>query len=358
MVKIRIDTERVRDVGIRFSSESDHLRQINHELRQAIGSLDTGAWDGRSRADAEPLLDRVRPESLHVAKKFDDLGQKLLHVADMFERKDDTAAQNLERMPWVDFDSAKLFQSASRLGVKNRVIKIFDDIFDRIKKNTVLYHNMKDLMEYLESTSAGQNLIQQAKEKGVGFLLPDGTIFGDKDGSLVEVYFGDTSDIEIGGKRSQGGFNPAPPQVMLSDLFGHRNQPKNDQAAVLGHEMQHALDHFEGKLRQADRSVLQSYRNDPRQLESYLSEVVQSRVESEVRADARKAAIKNSTSFSDDGVLSHKEAVDIMEHQEDYYENYYNDSDEFPELSGYEIGFWVDEDGNIQTNVVLTDLLF
>jgi WXG100 family type VII secretion target len=105
MTKIRIDTERVRDVGRRFSSEGDHIDQINHELQQAIGNLDTWAWDGRSRAKAEPMLDQVRPESVRAANGLDELSRKLMLVAETFEQKDGNAAQNLGGMPWVDFET-------------------------------------------------------------------------------------------------------------------------------------------------------------------------------------------------------------------------------------------------------------
>ncbi|MEA3338344.1 MAG: CHAP domain-containing protein, partial [Chloroflexota bacterium] len=75
------------------------------ELQSAIGSLDTGAWDGRSRARAEPMLGRVQQGGTRVAEGLDVLGRKLVRVADVFEQEDDTAAQNLEGMPWVDFEA-------------------------------------------------------------------------------------------------------------------------------------------------------------------------------------------------------------------------------------------------------------
>jgi len=103
MPQIRIDTEHVRDVGRRLIAEGDRLNEIGHELQGAIGSLDTGAWDGHSRAQAEPLLSRVRPESARVSEDLDELGRTLVRVADTFEQEDNTAAHNLEGMPWVDF---------------------------------------------------------------------------------------------------------------------------------------------------------------------------------------------------------------------------------------------------------------
>jgi len=106
MPQIRVDTEHVRDVGRRLIAESDRLNEIGHELQGAIGGLDTGAWDGHSRAQAEPLLSRVRPESARVSEDLDELGRMLVRVADTFEQEDNTAAHNLEGMPWVDFEAS------------------------------------------------------------------------------------------------------------------------------------------------------------------------------------------------------------------------------------------------------------
>ena len=74
MTKIRIDTEHVREIGRRLVSQGDRVSEIGRELQRAIGGLDTGSWDGHSRARAEPMLSRVRPESARVADRLDDLG--------------------------------------------------------------------------------------------------------------------------------------------------------------------------------------------------------------------------------------------------------------------------------------------
>lgn len=105
MTKIRIDTEHAREVGRRLVAEGDRMDGIGQELQSAIGGLDTGSWDGISRARAEPMLDRVRPEVARVAEGLDELGRKLRHVAEVFEQEDGTAARNLAGMGWVEFET-------------------------------------------------------------------------------------------------------------------------------------------------------------------------------------------------------------------------------------------------------------
>lgn len=103
MSQIRIHTERVRETGHHLSSRADWIEQVGAELGRAIGSLDLSMWNGHSRAQAEPLLEQVRPASAQLAHELERLGQLLRRVAESFEQEDATAAHNLEEMPWVDF---------------------------------------------------------------------------------------------------------------------------------------------------------------------------------------------------------------------------------------------------------------
>jgi len=103
MGKIQIDTERVRETGRRLISEGDRLAEIGHELQRATGGLDTWAWDGRSRSRAEPLLNRVRPESARVKHQLEELGYKLIRIANIFEQRDSDAAGDLGGLIWDIF---------------------------------------------------------------------------------------------------------------------------------------------------------------------------------------------------------------------------------------------------------------
>lgn len=105
MAQIRIDTERAAEVARRLVAAGNLVNQIGGELQSAIGSLDTWAWDGHSRARAEPLLSQVRPESQRLGQELDTLGRKLARAAAAFEQEDNTAAGNLAGMPWVEFET-------------------------------------------------------------------------------------------------------------------------------------------------------------------------------------------------------------------------------------------------------------
>jgi WXG100 family type VII secretion target len=94
-MRIQVHPESLREVARTFNRQSAAIQEIEEELCRAIGGLDTWAWDGHSRARAEPLLGRVGPEGRHLAGQLEELGRKLQHVAEEFERTDAIVADPL-----------------------------------------------------------------------------------------------------------------------------------------------------------------------------------------------------------------------------------------------------------------------
>lgn len=107
MNPIRINTQQAREISQRLLAEARTLERTAEYLQRAVTSLDTWAWDGRSRAQAEPHLNRVLSAGREAAQVLEDLGRKLRHVADTFEQEDIAAAGHLESMPWVEFESGE-----------------------------------------------------------------------------------------------------------------------------------------------------------------------------------------------------------------------------------------------------------
>jgi WXG100 family type VII secretion target len=134
MTKIRINTEYVRETGRRFANQGSRVSEMAQELQRAINSLDTSSWDGRSRHQAEPLLDRVRPESTRVMEDLDALGRKLLYIAETFETEDSRAARNLEGMPWVDFNTNPNAPVSTEIAAELGAIAVVGQIFDTMER--------------------------------------------------------------------------------------------------------------------------------------------------------------------------------------------------------------------------------
>lgn len=82
MKHIRIDTEQVRESAWRFDYASTQLAETVAALRRAIHSLDTAAWDGRSRWRIEPELGRVTPQCQELSEELHRLGRLLDRVSD------------------------------------------------------------------------------------------------------------------------------------------------------------------------------------------------------------------------------------------------------------------------------------
>jgi uncharacterized protein YukE len=90
-------------VGRRLITEGDRVAETGLDLKRAMSGLDTWAWDGKSRRQAEPLLSRVGPASEAISQDLESLGRTLVHAADVFEQRDLTAARNFDGMSWVEF---------------------------------------------------------------------------------------------------------------------------------------------------------------------------------------------------------------------------------------------------------------
>lgn len=103
MPHIRLNTDQLHKVGSYLVGQAQCLEEIGHSLQKAIGSLDTWAWDGASRRQAESLLSRVRPESNRLAQQLRDLGRQLIRIAGAFEQADSQSAAGVDAIPWSAF---------------------------------------------------------------------------------------------------------------------------------------------------------------------------------------------------------------------------------------------------------------
>lgn len=95
MCVIRVHPDCLRDAAQVLAHQSDSVSSLGEELVRAINRLDTWAWDGHSRAQVEPLLSQVGPESRYLAERLEDLSRKLRHTADEFESTDAIIADPL-----------------------------------------------------------------------------------------------------------------------------------------------------------------------------------------------------------------------------------------------------------------------
>ncbi len=146
MPSIKINTEQVREVGLRLNAGGDQVADAGNELRRAINDLDTWAWDGRSRQRAEPKLAQVAPQSARLAEELHHLGQMLRRVADVFEREDHTAAGELAGMPWVSFEDLvkDVFGGLFASGVLAAISKFWDSFHGELSERDLLWRKVSE----------------------------------------------------------------------------------------------------------------------------------------------------------------------------------------------------------------------
>lgn len=347
MTRIRLNTQQAREVAQRLCAEADALDRMTNSLNHAIGSLDTWAWDGRSRARAESRLNRVAPAGRDAAQLLEDLGRKLRHVADTFEREDTTASRNLEGMSWVEWPTTGFNALDPGVVVWGIVGLLLVGISAAIiGVSTKSPYSLDDLGDYVDTTTSGQDLIKQAQKEHLGFkLLPSGKILGDPDGEIIEVSY-EKTDPGVGGFQSGN-------KIVISDDWTQRNlEGKNVQAGILAHEMQHALDMKMGKKARNPYDGIDLYMDDPKKLEDFLSDRIQKRVDSEVRAYERGYAVQDGRDYQDDGVTTADEAKNILytKGYRAHYEQELNNDHDFS--SKYEVSYYVDKSGNVRAKVL------
>jgi len=115
MSHICLNTDQLHEIGRHLIWQARRLEETGRSLRGATGSLDTWAWDGASRWRAEPLLDRVRPESARLVQRLDDLGRKLLRISEAFEQADSRSAAGVEAISWFTPQSLLGWRTSSAL---------------------------------------------------------------------------------------------------------------------------------------------------------------------------------------------------------------------------------------------------
>lgn len=160
MSHIRINTEQVRDMGRRFDHEGTHLAETDNSLRNAIQNLDTGLWEGRSRAQIEPSLTRVGPQCQELSADLTRLGRLLVKVADTFEQQDIQAGNALQALTWDEID----FSSSTT----TNVVVGGDPFGDNESDNK---DNVSPVLKYMKDASESISKFKDYKEIGASFLM-------------------------------------------------------------------------------------------------------------------------------------------------------------------------------------------
>jgi len=124
MTRILVYPERLTDVGRRFISDGEYIAQIGQGLSGAVGGLD---WESRARIGMEDDFAAARARAEGLGQQLIGHGQRLIEIAERFERADNEAAQNAATIPWTNLESTvlrKISEFAKEFGHAKDIVEI------------------------------------------------------------------------------------------------------------------------------------------------------------------------------------------------------------------------------------------
>ncbi len=195
--------------------------------------------------------------------------------------------------------------------------------------------SLEEWASALQRTSGGEALLREARVSGLCLLLPNGSRLGDPNGTIVEI------DRNFAGRshyspdrQSTWSIDPGIDIVYHEDL---------DMVALLGHEIQHALDAAQGLL--IDWKTFRVQAATPAEIERQLEALVVSAYDSEVRAFRRYISIARNIPYTDvtidDRLSGSKTVRDAL--SDEYIPDYVN---ALKEKVDYPVSVFIDDHGH------------
>jgi hypothetical protein len=102
-VRIRIDPSHVVAIGRRLVSEAEQIAAIGRRLSGVVNGLD---WESRTRIGMEDDFALARSRAEVLGRQLTGHGERLIHIAELFEQADSESAQGLDAIPWAGLTPA------------------------------------------------------------------------------------------------------------------------------------------------------------------------------------------------------------------------------------------------------------
>lgn len=325
---LHMEPEQVRVMAQQLNTLAETLKTHVQNLSRASYNLD---WSGGGR-------DAYLAEMNAVTRSLTTIGDAGSLLSLRVQREVDE---------WETVDSQG---TASFFGITADACAGFfaGNLFDifRMSRGNIKEYTLEELLGYIGVTPAGKDLIERAKEAGLGFkLLPDGAIIGDPEGEIIEISLGETEE-------NVGGYQSGNKIILSSNQQEWYGKGSDNLGGIIAHEMQHALDMKLGLKDRNPYGDINLYMDDPKALETFLEKKVSARVGSEVRSFERGDAVADNRTYQDDGITTKTEVENIM-YSKNYQDHYESELNENPSFSDrYTVDFWVDPDGNVQATVI------
>lgn len=338
---LHMETELVRQLAQQIKDFSSHTDEFTQKIKSLSTTFD---WEGSSKSEfldnIEANLRSLGSTSLHLSKLSDDVNKEV----DQWENNDKSFVDHFQMLSLTNISLS--FSAISWKQGWNSFIESFPFLLPR--------KALADAIPLLNSSTAGKDLLELANDQKITFIIIEtGEKLGymGEDGTVIYIY---TKDKLLG----DGEYNPSEYTITIDNDVLRKSEIS--LAAILAHEMQHAIDIKMYPFPNSDTIKDEDIQNffdlssdKQKEIEDLFSKVVKYQLETEVRAYARTDAVENGTNYFDDGILTKSEAQSILDHninfKLDYEENYETTfAEAFPDL---EFDVYVDSKGEVQVNI-------
>lgn len=287
-----MDTEYTLQQARFLERQSNELENYAETLQRISNKL-SDSWMNGSRSSS------FQNDLNDLIKQYETRAQELQVLSNRVRREIDE---------WLSMDSQG--QAITRQIKEDPIFKPFLPIVSFFKGIHVV-NSIPEVREYLLNTPDGEELERLAIENGIKFVFEDGSFIGDPNGKEMLIHFGETEEYD-------GFYNIIDKnEIVVNDDC---QWTVKQMAAMLGHEMQHAIDDTEGKYFIPDMAGI----TDKSQIEVLTGQQWDSYIDSEVRAYARQESMIYGIPYNDDGVTTPAERAAFFRNHH-IYETHYED---------------------------------
>ena len=315
--EIRVDYKELNRIGQHFENLAEVNKALFRNIETCTDDLRRGGWISTSAniffAD---MYDFVLPAMNRLTTALEESSTVIYQIAQLFHEAEDEAAALFGQKETAASASPALIDGLR--GARD----LFEYLFTPASINSAV--------DRLRSLEAGKQLEQYLKDAGLTIYFPDGSTMGAENGQKIEVV---RQDANISDAFTVGGYydsNSVPPRIVISDS----RMSNAGLASTMGHEIIHAIDDAKNQLDYDAQVLNQEFTAgdlaDPKfkaQLEDDISNTIEAKIKSEIRAYEMSHALSEERRYQDDGVYTNVEKREVFTsyRYESFYEEAYSE---------------------------------
>ncbi len=315
---VRAEYDELARIVQQFYEESGCVENLTNQMKSLVDQLEGGGWMGMgARSFYDEMHHDVFPGLERLIHALCDAGSAISQISDIIRQAEEAAARL-----FLAGAADLLADGVLPLSGTEETLPLWAQlgrwwVSDKAKE--YILSALPGSIALFKESDAGRDLIEQAKNAGICFIFPDGTVLGDPHGDMIEVTVSETMP------GAHGHYDLGAKEIAISADAKTFQYTTKELTKTVAHEMQHALDDANHQLNYPD---LDYTSGNVTALESDLQQWVDVSVNAEVRAHERGYSVRDGDLYLDDGVLEPDEARYILQTRgyEKVYEKKFNDA--------------------------------